>query len=80
MSKSEFYFYFLNVFSYQGERIKKFFEYQQAKNKIRSAKMDPKIGTFGHIDTCDLAILGVKKIVFGALFFPTLFKTCLGSV
>ena len=29
----------------------------------RKSKMDPKIDTFGHIDTRDLAILGVKKIV-----------------
>ena len=33
----------------KGDDLKKN-QYQQAKNKIRRAKMDPKIDTFGHID------------------------------
>ena len=40
--------------------------------------MDPKIGTFGHIDTRDLAILGVKKIVFWT--FSKFLKSCFSSV
>ena len=55
--------------------------------------MDPKIDTFGQVDTRDLAIrrrlveflvfhsafiLGVKKVVF--LTFSKLFWSCLGSV
>ena len=59
-----FFLFFLNVFSYQGERFLQNFWCQQAKNRARRAKMDPKIDTFGQFDTRDLAILGVKKIVF----------------
>ena len=40
--------------------------------------MDPKIDTFGHIDTRVLAILRVKKVDF--LTFSKLFWSCLGSV
>ena len=40
--------------------------------------MDPKIDTFCQIDICDLAILGVEKVVFWT--FSKFFKSCLGSV
>ena len=51
---------------------------QQAKNRARRAKMDPKIDTFGQVDIRDLAILGVEKTVFWT--FSKLFWSCLGSV
>ena len=35
-----------------------FFQYQQAKNRAREPKMDPKIDTFDQVDIRDLAILG----------------------
>ena len=53
--------FFLNVFSYQGESFLKNFWCQRGKNRARRSKMDPKIDTFGQVDTRDLAILGVEK-------------------
>ena len=55
-----------------------FFQYQQAKNRIRTAKIDQKIDTFCQVDTRDLAILWVKKIVFWT--FSKLFRKCLGII
>ena len=69
--------FFSNVFSYQGEHLKNFFWYQKVNFRASRSKMDPKIDTFGQFDTCDLAISGVKKIVFWT--FSKLFWTCLGS-
>ena len=54
------------------------FWYQKCKNRARRAKMDPKIDTFGQVDIHDLAILGVKKVIFWT--FSKLFWSCLGSV
>ena len=48
----------------RGNDFNFFFQCQRAKNRARTAKMDPKIDTFGQFDTRDLAILRVKKIVF----------------
>ena len=53
-------------------------KYQQAKNRARRSKMDPKIDTFCQVDIRDLAILGVEKVVFST--FSKLFWSCLGSV
>ena len=59
-----------------------FFQCQQAKNRARTAKMDPKIDTFGQFDTRDLAILTVKKNRFLDFFnvFLELLGKCLGFV
>ena len=53
-------------------------KYQQAKNRARRSKMDPKIDTFGQVDIRDLAIFLVEKVVFST--FSKLFWSCLGSV
>ena len=53
-------------------------QYQQGNLRARRSKMDPKIDTFGHIDTRVLAILVVKKVDFWT--FSKLFWSCLGSV
>ena len=58
-----YFFFFFNLLSYKGERFF-FFHHQQAKNRARRSTMDPKIDTFCQIDISDLAILGVKKVVF----------------
>ena len=44
----------------------------------RRAKMDLKIDTFRQIDIRDLAIFGVKKVVFWT--FSKLFRGCIGSI
>ena len=72
---ASFFSFFFNVFSYWGERFYYFFQYQQAKNRARRSKMDPKIDTFGQVDIRVLAILGVKKVVlwtFSKLFWGSL--------
>ena len=73
-----FWFLFLNVFSYQGERFFKKFWCQRGNFRARRSKMDPKIDTFCQVDTRVLAILGVEKVVFWT--FSKLFWSCLGSV
>ena len=70
-------FYFLNVLNYQGKHFLIFFDTSKAI-RARRSKMDPKIDTFGHIDTRVLAILEVKKVVFWT--FSKLFWSCLVSV
>ena len=66
--------FFFMCLAIRGNGLIFFFEFQQAKNKIRIAKMDPKIDTFGHIDTHVLAILVVKKSISG------LYENCSGVV
>ena len=66
------------MFSCNGERFKNKNQYQQAKNRARRSKMDPKIDTFCQVDTRVLAILGVEKVVFWT--FSELFWSWLGSV
>ena len=62
----------------RGNDLIIFFQCQRSKNRARTAKMDPKIDTFGQVDIRVLAILGVKKIVFWT--FSKLFWSCLGGV
>ena len=77
----------------RGNDFNFFFQCQRAKNRARTAKMDPKIDIFGQFDTRDLAIrrrlveflvfhsafiLGVKKVDFWT--FSKLFWSCLGCV
>ena len=71
--------FFSNVFSYhQGERFFLIFGYQQAKNRARSSKMDPKYATFCQVGIRVLANLVVQKVV--SWTFSKLFLSCLGSV
>ena len=51
---------------------------QQCNFRTRRSKKDPKIGTFGHFDTCVLAILGFKKVDFWT--FSKFFKSCVRSI
>ena len=76
--KCEFFFFafFKNIFS--GGTIIIFFHDQQAKNRARRSKMEPKIDTFCHVDTRVLGIFGIKKDVFWT--FSKLFWSCLRSV
>ena len=65
-----------------GGTLFNFFWCQKVNFRARRSKMDPKIDTFGHIDTRVLAILGVKKNRF--LDFVKvvleLFRKCLSTV
>ena len=56
--------FFKCLFCDKGERFLLLFCYQQGKNRAASSKMDPKIDTFGQVDICVLAKLGVEKVVF----------------
>ena len=48
----------------RGERFLQNFLDQQAKNRARRAKMDPKINTFGQVDIRVLALFGGRKSRF----------------
>ena len=71
-------FYFVNVFSYHGERFLQIFWCQQGKIRACRPKIDPQIDTFVQVDIRFLAILGVEKVVFWT--FSRLLWTYLESV
>ena len=51
-------------FDFILEKVVLFFYFLVSAKEARRSKIDPKIDTFGHIDTRVLAILVVKKIDF----------------
>ena len=72
-----FFSFFLMCITIWGNEFN-FFLHKRVINSARRVKIDPKVGTFCRIGIRDLAILGVKKVVFWR--FSKLFWSCLGSV
>ena len=74
--------FFSNVFSYQGEHISFFVFGKRINFRAYRSKKDPKIDTFGQIDSSVLAIMGYKKVNSWTLsqFFLELFMKCPGIV
>ena len=59
----------------RGNDFNFFFYYQKVENRARRSIMESKIHSFCQIDMCELAILGIEKVVFSA--FSKIFMSCL---